>query len=272
MNPAWIIEDTTPIEAEVVNGGAFGYVQRDLTVQPVYEASPTLIRTYPRVEWSQRIKDKAGTKSRNSDIRNRGMWGAPIPYLNQGSYGYCWAHSAVHAIALTRAKMGLPYIPLSAFAVAATIKGGRNEGGWAALAFDFTMKNGVPSQTLWAQGDARVKPWTGELAEDAAKNKMAEGWWDAGSHPGLRKLTFDQVATLLLDNVATPVEFNWWGHSVLGLDLVEVNPSLDLQDPNRWGIDILNSWQNWGENGVGRLVGNRARPDSAVAVTSVTAA
>lgn len=268
MNPAFIIDDNTPVEHPAINGIGHGYVQRDLSVQPVYDASPSLIKTYDRATWSERIKDKAAKKSRLSDIRNRGANGGPIPYLNQSSFPYCWRHSAVHAVMVARAKMGLPYVALSAFSVCPTVR----SGAWAAMAFDYMMKYGCAPQSLWPQGQESMSLWTPECQAEAAKTKVAEGWWDGGTHPGMRKLTFDQGATLLLDDVPTPWELSWWAHSVLGLDLVEVNPSLDLQDPNRWGVDFLNSWLNYGQNGVGRLVGNRARPDTAVGLTSVTAA
>lgn len=274
MNPAWTIDDTTPVQSPQVNGSGHGYVPRNTSIQPMHSASPSLIKVYPRSEWPERIKEKTAKKSRLSDIRNRGANGSPIPFLNQSlgdgvHWGYCWAHSAVHGVMLQRAKQGLPFVLLSAFSVATTIMNGRNEGGWAALAFDWIMKNGVATDASWPQLNANPRLWTAAMQQEAAANKLSEGWWDAGQHPGLRSLSFDQVASLLLDNVPTPVEFNWWGHSVLGLDLVEVNASRDLQDPNRWGIDILNSWKGWGENGVGRLVGNRAIPNSAVGLTSV---
>lgn len=266
FDPQWVIDDSTPIEHQAINGIGHGMIPRNLDVQPPYGASPTEIVTYPRVEWPERIKDKIASGSRNSDIRNRGgPDGGPIPYLNQSSFPYCWRHSAVHSVMLARAKMGLPYVALSAFSVCPTV----HSGGWAALAYDYIMKFGASPQSLWPQGKEQMSLWTPECQTEAAKNKIAEGWWDAGIYPGLRKLTFDQVVTQLLDGTPTPVEFNWWGHSVLGLDIVEVDPSKDLQDPNRWAIDILNSWINYGVNGVGRIVGKKAIPDTSVSLTAM---
>jgi hypothetical protein len=54
-------------------------------------------------------------------------------------------------------------------------------------------------------------------------------------------------------------DFNWWGHSVCLLDVVEV-------EPGDFGIRILNSWSDqWGERGTSVLRGSKCRPDNAIA-------
>lgn len=281
MNPIWIVDDNTPPEADplfpgspaaVLNGvmQSFGFVKRDVEEFPVYGASPVEIKTYSMKDWPALIKEKIASKSRCSDIRNRGgPDGGPIPFLNQGSWGYCWGHSLTHAVMVFRAMMELPYVALSAFSLCARIMNGANRGGWSALACDEAMKGGIAPQTLWPQLNANPRLWTPECQAEAAKFKVSEGWWDASKHPGLRKLTIPQAGTLLLQSIPVTVEYNDIAHSMLGLDLVDHDPSKDPEDPSRYAIDHLNSWLNYGVNGVGRRAGRKAWPDSCIALTSV---
>lgn len=220
----------------------------------------------PRSEWSERVKDMEANKSRLSDIRLSGNAGQPIPSLDQGQWGYCWAHSTTHAVMLLRAVQNLPYVPLSAFAVAATIKGGRDEGGWGALSLEFAMSRGVPTQAFWPQQDAKLSHGNSACWENAALHKVTEGWADLAVAVYDRDLSFDQEATCLLSCKPVIKDENWWGHSICGMDLVELNPSLDLMDPNRWGVRIWNSWgDSWGDRGTSVLKGRQAISDAATA-------
>jgi hypothetical protein len=149
---------------------------------------------------------------------------------------------------------------------------GRDQGGWAGLAFDWIVKNGVAPQSLWSQGNASPQLWTPSTKIEAAKNRISEGWWDASQHPGLRKFTMDQLFTLLMDCIPAPVEFNWWAHSVLGMRFVDKKDRADKKDINRYALDILNSHQGYGVNGLGRLEGSRMVPNSSGALTVVSAA
>ena len=72
-----------------------------------------------------------------------------IPSTDQGSQGYCWAHSTVSAMLLLRAKQGLPYVELSAYGIAAPIKKFRNEGGWCQESMDWITTKGCPSSATW---------------------------------------------------------------------------------------------------------------------------
>lgn len=259
-----IDDDTSP---DLFMGRATGLVARDYKIQPMKAVNFPLI---PRSEWSARIKEMVDTKSRLSDLRATADNGRPFPSLNQGPVGYCWSHSATHAVMYTRARMGLPYVPLSAYAVAATIKNGRDEGGWGALAAEFIQERGVPSQEKWPQGSRNLSNGTAECWADAAKHKITGGWFDLDAPVYNRDLSFDQMMTLLLSRVPVIVDFNWWGHSVCAVDPVEV-------EPGSFGIRIQNSWgDEWTEGstfpGTGILRGSKANPDGATAPTVVTAA
>lgn len=243
-------------------GGGFGCVPRDPAVTPVRAVN---MPTIPRSEWSDRIKEQVRLKSRLSDVRMTGDNGQPIPCLNQGQWGYCWAHSTTMAMMVRRAAHGLPYVPLSAFAVAATIKHGANEGGWGALSLDFASKRGIPSQALWPQGDANPARGTPDVWADAAKHRVTDAWVDLAVQAWDARLSFEQVATCLLLGEPVVLDFNWWGHSVCGLDLVEVSSG-------QFGVRIINSWgDGWEDRGMAVLTGSKAIPDGASAVAVVTA-
>lgn len=240
-----------------------GYVPRDYTQHPVEMFDPpSAMKLIPRSEWSARIKELEARKSRLSDVRMTGNAGEPIPSLDQGQNGYCWGHSTVHAVTLVRAANNLPYVPLSAYAVCATIKKGANEGGWCGLSAKFLRERGVPSQALWPQGDRNYrqhdKP---EVWANAALHKVTEEWVDlSAGHVADQNLTFDQAISCLLNGVPCALDFAWWAHSVCGMDAVEV-------EPGSFGIRIWNSWSDsWQENGTGVLRGDKARPDGALAI------
>lgn len=258
-----VIDDDYP-DTDSLFLPARGCVPRDWKAQPVKMAAlPT--KTIPRTEWSARIKERQERKQGLGFIRRRGNFGKKIPSLQQGSYGYCWSHSGVSAHMVCRARDNQPYVPLSAFAIAATIKGGRNQGGWGAEALAFQEAKGVPSQKFWPQGNASLSLGTKECWKDAAQRKVTESWMDVDLPVWGRKMGFEQVVTLLLMDNPGIGDFNWWGHSVCLLDVVEV-------EANSFGIEIWNSWgDEWGDDGIAILRGEKAVPDAASFIQTVTA-
>jgi hypothetical protein len=258
------------------------------SVKPFHAVEIPLI---PRAEWSERIKDKVAQKSQLSDIRLTGNDGKPIPSLDQDGVGYCWAHSSTHAVMVLRALMNAPYVPLSAFCVAATIKHGADQGGWGAESLDFITERGVCSQALWPQGDRDYRKHDQpETWADAAKHKVTEGWVDLQAAQYDRNLSFEQEISLYLANNPVIKDENWWGHSIDGLDPVDGTTDAarracrsdsgkkatkkeyeliwGLNDPVTAGIGvrIWNSWSDsWGDRGMGVLTGSKAVSDGAVA-------
>ena len=259
-----VIDTDLNILPPEMTAGVCGTVPRDYEATPMRAVTMPLI---PRSEWSERIKEQKATKSRLSDVRLAAVGGRPIPSLQQGSYGYCWAHSTTHAAMIERAVNNQPYVPLSAFGVAATIKRGANEGAWGALSLDFASDRGIPSQAVWPQGDARYKQYDRpEVWADAARHKVGEAWNDVALPAYDRDLSFDQVATCLLTGVPVIGDFMWWRHSVALLDLEEPTPG-------QFGVRIWNSWgDEWGELGMAVLTGSKAIPDGATALRTVAAA
>lgn len=265
-----LIDDSTPFGGHELSGGMRGTVPRDWTAQPIRPYRAVEMPLIPRSEWPERIRDMERTESRLSDFRLRGNNGLPIPSLDQGPVGYCWAHGPAHCVTLIRAVMNLPYVPLSAYAVAATIKNGRDEGGWGALAQDFIVARGIPSQEMWAQGDRDYRKSRPGCWEDAATRKIQEGWMDVAAPAYDRNLSFDQQATSLLSRCPYAGDYDFWGHDVCAMDLLDLEPARDLMDPDRWGVRIWNSWGDaWGDRGMGTLKGQRANASNATAVRVV---
>lgn len=259
LNPNEIlIDDSTPDDGllnPVVDGEpkGRGYVDRDYALYPVEMFDPPGdMPLIPRSEWSARIKEQEEQKSRISDI----LLAAGIPSMDQGQSNYCWAHSTVGCVQALRAMMNVPYVPLSAYAVASTIMKGANDGGWSGLSAKFVRETGVPSQRTWPQGQFR-----GTLDRaDAALHKTSEEWTDLTRSVYDQDLSFDQLATCLLSNIPCPMDMNWWRHAIMACDLVEV-------EPGSFGIRIRNSWgPSWGEQGFGVLRGSKAIPDGALAI------
>lgn len=256
-----IIDDSTDPDFLFAPQYARGAEPRDYAVDPpeMFDA-PSAMQLIPESDWSFRIRDQNQFESSCAHVWKR----SGAQYLNQSSWGYCWAHSVTHAVMAARLMQNLPHVPLSAFAVAATIKQGRNEGGWCGLSAKFAREKGIPSQAAWPQGRADWQTFDKpEVWADAAKYKVTEDWYDLTKPVHGQVMTWQQVATCLLSGVPIAADFMWWRHSVAALQLVEV-------EPGSFGLLILNSWQDWGDNGFGILRGSRARPDAAVAIRSTT--
>ena len=260
--PEFIIDDSTddaPLLSPIVDGLAKGRgaVERDYDAYPteMFEP-PSQMLLIPRSEWSARIKEQEERKSRISDVLRM----ANIPSMDQGSNGYCWSHSTVSSVQAVRAINNQPYVPLSAYMVAAIIKRGRNEGGWCGLSAKFLRENGVCSQAIWPQGNRSLSLDTAEARANAALHKVTEEWVDLTRGVADAELTFDQLATCLLSGVPCAVDHNWWSHSIMACDLVEV-------ESGSFGVRIRNSWgDGWGDKGFSVLRGSKAIPDGALAI------
>jgi hypothetical protein len=265
--PELILGDDSYLPANWFDGShGRGLVPRDFAAHPVGSfAPPAEIPLIPRAEWGERIRAMEQSKSRLSDLRLTANGGQKIPSLDQGSWGYCWAHGPVAAATVLRAMQNQPYVPLSSFGVAYTIKQGRNEGAWGALALDFLRDRGIPREADWPRFDRRLRPATDPIWQTAKNYRVTGGWMELTPPVWDRDMTIDQVMTCLLNRVPVCADFHWWGHHVVLLDPVEVSPG-------RFGVRLWNSWGDaWENDGMAVLTDAKMIPDNAVAPAIVVA-
>jgi hypothetical protein len=175
----------------------------------------------------------------------------------------CWMYSGVGCVIARRAVNNQKYVRLNAHSSAAIIKKGRNEGGWCGLSSQFLMEHGVATFDEWPEHSRDTRHDTPETRKVMAKYRVTEAFIDLTKPVHGRNMTFEQVATCLLRNIPVAVDFNWWTHSVLGCDLVEI-------ERGSFGIRIRNSWtDSWGDKGFSVLEGSKTIPNGAVAIATV---
>lgn len=262
-----VIYDDSTNFVEIPADRARGLVPRDYGAYPVgylgATAPPFDMPLIPRSEWKDRLATLKAAKAQLSDIRNSGMLGRPIPSRDQNGRGYCWAHSSVSACLLVRAANHQPYSDLSAYAVACIIKNYRDQGGWGSESLEWIASNGVPSSATWPQQGTQRSLDTPAMRVEARRHRVTE-WMDFDpSDPEY----VDQFVTCLLLNIPVVSDFNWWGHSVCTMDLVDIDPSATGRNlVASLQTRIWNSWgDSWSDNGTGILKGRKALPDGAVA-------
>lgn len=273
-----------------------GTIPRDYNTHPrgCYAwASGTDFALIPSSEYVQRIADRTAAKAQLSDIRMTGNNGKPIPSRDQNGKGYCWAHSGTSAHLLLRAMMGQPYADLSAYSIACQIKNFADEGGWGAQGVDWQVQHGCATSTTWPQQSMSRSNLTDAMKADALQHVVTAQWADLSQAQYDRKLTWDQMITLLLSGNPCVTDFNWWGHSVCAADpvngqslyracrsssthklltLAEFDAIWDVSNPVTAGLGlrIWNSWgDSWSQQGMGILTGSKAVPDSCVGLQSV---
>lgn len=208
----------------------------------------------PRSEWSERLKYQKETKSRVSDVRLVSQ----VPSSHQGSTSSCWAHSVVNVVRLARVIAGLPHEGLSASSVQCRVKNFQDVGGWSGQALEFIVDNGIVPTSLWPENSFKRSLLTPEAVAVALDYRVTE-WWDFDSGD------LDQLASFLLQGGIGSGGWNWAGHAMAILDLVEV-------ESGSFGVRV---WDNYGEErgdrGMYVLRGWKAVPDDhcGVRVTTV---
>lgn len=266
----FVIGDDTPTRTYDATALAKGLVPRNYNEFPVGcygSAPPFSVDEMPLVPWDEipdRIAELERTKSRLSDIYKH-------PSLDQNGQGYCWFYSGTACIQVLRERNNQPYQRLSAHSGAWVIKNGRDQGGWGAQGLDFQRERGVMPITHWPEKSMDGRQYNTPANWEVAKEyRVTEGFVDLDPPQYDRDLSAHQVISCLLNRVPVIGDFNWWGHSVAMLDVVDLYPNKSKSDPRRYGTNILNSWTDrWGTQGRGILKDSKAFPDGASAPRAV---
>ena len=266
-----IIHDTTDNDILFPKDFARGLVPRDFKEYPIeYLAPPSEIPDMSLTEIADRIKDSERDQSNLRYIRRRALGGSHIPSLDQGQFGYCWAYSVAMTVMLKRAAMNLPYVKLSAHAVAAKIMNMANRGGWGGLSAKFIRENGIPSVEFWPERDHQTKYDNAKTWENAKLHRITEDYVDlAAGHVADQNLTKKQVLIQLVLNNPCALDFNHWGHSVCGMWAKLLDNASQSLTLDSFGIGILNSWRDsFGDLGEVVMVGSKSIPNGAVCTRS----
>lgn len=245
-----------------------GTIPRDFTIQPeAMMADPSTIPLIDESLWDGIIEKQEREQSSLEHILRR----KKIMPLDQNGFNYCWQHSVVHCAIALRAMMNQPFINFSAVGLAAKSMNGKNDGAWCGLGAKNARELGIPLAEDWPQDSRSMSHDKPGVWENAAKYKTTLDYYDLTKQVWDQKLKRQQIFSCLLQNIPCALDFNWWGHSVMGVRVVKL--------PNRkYGVRILNSWyavpkvKPWGDGGFATLEGDRADADGAVAVQLVTAA
>lgn len=244
------IINTATIASHLGNGidRVCGTLQRDFSVTPVgsivgASALPKSFKLVSRSEWPDRINEMEKDGSRISDM----IVDAGIPTQNQEHLSFCWAYSCAAAVMVMRAQQGQPFVQLSPESIAGPVNGYRDGGNYLYKALSQVTSTGIASQAFVPHLAVSKSEFNPGWEQDAAQYK-AEEFWDLGSADSQM---FDRIMTCLFARFPVPVNYPFWGHSVLTCD-----PFMRKAGRNSgqytFGNRIWNSWGNsWGANGFG---------------------
>lgn len=253
------------IRGDVPASLATGCVPRDYDVDPVeMRDSPSAMTLYDESEWDA-LYDK-GEEAEDSLEHLFLRGGRPaFENLDQNGDGDCWAYSTGHAVMFDRLKQNLPFVKLNPHGVAAMT--GRLDGGWCGLSMKFVRENGIPAEGTgpgeWPKWSHNRKYDTPECRAQMARRKALEDWYDLGRREWDQSLSKKQIATCLFNNNPTPLDFNEYSHSMLGVRFARIARG-------DWGHLILNSWKGFGYFGLALIALSAAKPDGAVSLRSST--
>lgn len=259
-----IIDDNTTPDILFPTGAGFGHDPSQYV--PDMFASPDQLKLIPDSEYDARFDEQNATESSLEHVYLRKWVG---PCLDQNGQGYCWDYSTTGANMLWRLARNFPFVRLCGHAAASIIKNGKDEGGWCGLSYQFQSENGQapegngplewPEHGFGKSLNARFQE--AAFKTNMARFKITDGIYDLGKPAYSQQLKQSQLVTCLFNNNPSPVDFNFWSHSVCGVRWVRISA-------NEWGLLILNSWKGWGNRGLAVLRGVKARPDGAVCVIS----
>lgn len=269
IDVGYVIDDST--NSDVLNPKGFGkgfdpsQIPADLPKPiPLFGDAPNQIKEFTDAEllaYTQELWDRKATLWHLRQIAANGQ---QMPTLDQGSEGYCWAYSTARAVMFARALQNQPYRRLSGHAVGCIIKNYRDEGAWAGLSYKFIQERGIPSVEFWPEKSRSRNNDNPATWENAAGNKISEGYFDPSLAVYDQTLTLRQLLTLLCLNIPCAVDRYHWSHSTCDHTPI-------IKDNRVWPMGD-NSWTDgWGDKGCYVFVGDKAKPSGAVAVRAVVA-
>lgn len=232
------------------------------------KALPSEIKPIEPSDWDALYDEQEEKKSSLEHLKLTTMNnGKPHLSLDQNGQGYCWAYSQVAGIMYARAGANLPYVRLSPHSVACVIKNFRDEGGWCGLSARFCRgqdpkhpgKSGAVPESLWPQKSMSRTYNTATAWEAAAPFKITEDYVDVTRDVYDQNMLDKQIATCLFNNIPVILDYDEWGHSIIGIRWVRVERGV-------FAPLIDNSWTpGWGKNGMG-VINKRWSVDGAVAI------
>lgn len=246
-----IITDQTDI-AQLMNTHPFGGCKHpDDYVGPVCSSGPDDSDLIPWEEFPDRIADMERTKTTLVDIWSQSPIGKPM----QSYTLYCWTWCVADALMVYREAMGLPFVKFSPSSVAAPIMNFANVGGWPEQALDWIMKNGIAPVSHVPYVTTNPRDFKPGWKEEAAKYKIVKS-----EAVGKNK---QRIGSKLLQRKPLCSAFMFMSHAMAPLALTDDNPRLPVNEPTRYGLRVLNSHND----GIMKLEGRRAMPDSAFAIS-----
>lgn len=256
-----IIDDYTFFDPEA--DPRCGTLPRNYAAVPVgsMEFAPVSnVPLIPMFEWPDRIAD---LERRRATLKH--IWDdAGIGVWNQGQVGYCHAFSAVMAVAIQRAMMGLPYLSLSASSVGGPVTGWRNAGAYIYDDLKQMVSGGIATTDFVPMLTTRLSDCKPGWRENAAKTKVIE-------FHDVPPRDFQAHGSLLLQLIPACVGLNYWGHAVTDLVLRDMDRNKSATDANRYGVEFLNSWgAQYGDGGFGVRMGSRKYADSIYSVRQIS--
>lgn len=231
-------------------------------------APPTEIKLLTLDEIAERAIALEAAKARISDRLRL----AKIPSTDQNGHGYCWAYSTGGCIQTCRELAGLPYVRLNPHSIASIVKNGADRGGWCGQSMRFAIEHGIApmgnGDGQWPEHSRDYRRHQGSCKENMLRFRIDEGWVDLSKPEWNNEIKFQAVLTLLVTGTPCALDFNWWGHSVMGCDVVVLSKA-----NKEFAIRIRNSWTDrWGDLGFSVLSESKSRPDGGVGIASVRAA
>lgn len=251
----FVINDQTAVDNPLLNGGMCGSLPRR---EPVGSLPFASTDPFDLVEW-EAMPDMIADQERNKSSLYHLWKDSPMGALNQNPLLWCWAFSSVEAMMLERIAQGLKFVRLSPSSVAGPLVNYRNMGYYPEQALERMVTDGAASTAFVPETTNRKSDFKSGWEADASKYKVTK-WRDVGNDA-------QRQNTMLLRNKPLVCTHQWWSHAILHMRLIDRNPRLPANNPQRYARTALQSWgPGEGENGAIIIEGNRSIADQSYSI------